>query len=800
MKKNTMNCPVMLLRDTVMYPYMILPLLVGREKSIKALNHAMETNKKIVLLAQVDANEDNPGLDKVYRVGTYCSVVQFLKLPDGTIKALVEGEKRVLLNNLREDNGFLVADLENIKDKITKKAGLETFVKSLITKFDEYIHTSERVPVEVLNVVSQIEDKGKVADIISSHLNASVAEKQGLLETANVFSRLEKIYGMLDAELDVIQVEKKIHRRVKKQMEKSQRDYYLNEQIKAIQKELGDDDAGVECDMLAKKIQEKDMPKDAKEKATNELKKLRHMGPMSSESAVIRTYIDWILDLPWNEKTKSKIDLKEAEKILNEDHYGLDKVKERIIEQLAVQKKTNKVCGTILCLVGPPGVGKTSLGESIARATGRNFVRASLGGVKDEAEIRGHRRTYVGALPGRILQNLKKAKSSNPLFLLDEIDKLSSDYHGDPASALLEVLDPAQNKSFNDHYIELDYDLSDVMFITTANSLDMPRPLLDRMEIIRIAGYTEEEKLEIAKRHLIKKERELVGLKEKEISISDEAIIKLIRYYTSEAGVRNLDRKIAELMRKATKELVSSPKKKTVAITDKNLKKYLGVTIYSYGLAEKKSRVGVTTGLAWTQVGGDILYIEAVMVPGKGSFVQTGKLGDVMKESITAAETYVRAHAAEFGIRPDLFFKKSFHVHVPEGATPKDGPSAGVAMCTSLVSAMTGIPVSKDIAMTGEITILGEVLPIGGLKEKLLAALRAGIKTVLIPKENKKDLEEMPKSIKDGLKIIPVSDAKEVLKYALVRPLTPIEWTDEDFVSDLKDDDDENKLKAETRH
>lgn len=792
--------PVLLLRDIVIFPHMIVPLFVGREKSVKALDKAMGGDKKIVLLTQKDPSLDAPLPEELYTTGTIGNVVQLLRLPDGTVKALVEGVERVKIKKFVENEAFYEAETEVVQDKVNEKEDVQAFVRSLISQFEEYVRLNKKIPPEIMLSIAQIDDASKLADVIASHLSLKISERQDLLETADVLARVEKLYGLMEAEKDVLQVEKKIRRRVKKQMEKSQRDYYLNEQMKAIQKELGDDDGSAEYDELEAKIKKAKMSAEANAKALSELKKLRHMSPMSSEATVIRNYLDWLIDLPWGKTAKIRTDLAAAEKILDEDHYGLEKVKERILEYLAVQKKTKAVKGPILCLVGPPGVGKTSLGESIARATGRKFVRASLGGMRDEAEIRGHRRTYVGALPGKIIQSMKKVKTRNPLFLLDEIDKLGADWRGDPSSALLEVLDPAQNSTFSDHYLEVDYDLSDVMFITTANSLKMPRPLLDRMEIIRIAGYTEDEKLEIAKRHLIKKQREAAGLKENEWSITDGALRQLIRLYTREAGVRSLDRALAGLARKATKELMTSDKKKSVAVTEKNLKKYAGVPVYTFGVAEKQDLVGVTTGLAWTEVGGEILSIEAVTMPGHGRVIQTGQLGDVMKESISAARSYVRSHAVQFGIRPDLFDKRDIHIHVPEGATPKDGPSAGIAMCTSLVSAMTGIPVSKDIAMTGEITLLGRVLPIGGLKEKLLAALRAGIKTVLIPFDNQKDLEEIPDNVKRGLNLIPVSTAEEVLKHALTQPLVPIEWNEDEAMPPLSSEDDKEPEETVSCH
>ena len=792
--------PVLLLRDIVIFPHMIVPLFVGREKSVKALDKAMGGDKKIVLLTQKDPSLDAPLPEELYTTGTIGNVVQLLRLPDGTVKALVEGVECVKIKKFVENEAFYEAETEVVQDKVNEKEDVQAFVRSLISQFEEYVRLNKKIPPEIMLSIAQIDDASKLADVIASHLSLKISERQDLLETADVLARVEKLYGLMEAEKDVLQVEKKIRRRVKKQMEKSQRDYYLNEQMKAIQKELGDDDGSAEYDELEAKIKKAKMSAEANAKALSELKKLRHMSPMSSEATVIRNYLDWLIDLPWGKTAKIRTDLAAAEKILDEDHYGLEKVKERILEYLAVQKKTKAVKGPILCLVGPPGVGKTSLGESIARATGRKFVRASLGGMRDEAEIRGHRRTYVGALPGKIIQSMKKVKTRNPLFLLDEIDKLGADWRGDPSSALLEVLDPAQNSTFSDHYLEVDYDLSDVMFITTANSLKMPRPLLDRMEIIRIAGYTEDEKVEIAKRHLIKKQREAAGLKENEWSITDGALRQLIRLYTREAGVRSLDRALAGLARKATKELMTSDKKKSVTVTEKNLKKYAGVPVYTFGVAEKQDLVGVTTGLAWTEVGGEILSIEAVTMPGHGRVIQTGQLGDVMKESISAARSYVRSHAVQFGIRPDLFDKRDIHIHVPEGATPKDGPSAGIAMCTSLVSAMTGIPVSKDIAMTGEITLLGRVLPIGGLKEKLLAALRAGIKTVLIPFDNQKDLEEIPDNVKRGLNLIPVSTAEEVLKHALTQPLVPIEWNEDEAMPPLSSEDDKEPEETVSCH
>ena len=771
--------PVLPLRDIVVFPHMIVPLFVGREKSVKALEDVMQDDKQILLLTQKNATQDDPLRDDLYTLGTVGTVLQLLKLPDGTVKVLVEGGHRAKVERFTENTDFFQAFAEPVEEFFGDQAELDALCRAAVGQFDQYIKLNKKIPPEVLVSVNQIEEPAKLADTIASHLALKIADKQSLLETVSVNDRLEKIFGFMEGEIGVLQVEKKIRTRVKRQMEKTQRDYYLNEQMKAIQKELGEgEDGRNETDDLEKRINEAKMSKEAKEKSLAELKKLRAMSPMSAEATVVRNYLDWMLAIPWNERTRVRKDIKKAEKVLDIDHFGLEKVKERILEYLAVQQRQNKMKGAILCLVGPPGVGKTSLGKSIAKATGRNFVRMSLGGVRDEAEVRGHRRTYIGSMPGKIIQGMKKAKSSNPLFLLDEIDKLGSDYRGDPSSALLEVLDPEQNNTFNDHYLEVDYDLSDVMFVCTANSLRMPQPLLDRMEIIRLSGYTEDEKVEIAKRHLIPKMVKEHGLKKSEFSISEEAVRDLIRYYTREAGVRNLEREIANLARKSIKDILVKSLK-SVNITRRNLEKYAGVKRHRYGEIEPDDLVGVTTGLAWTEVGGELLSIEAVALPGKGKITITGKLGDVMRESVQAAESYVKARAVHFGIKPPLLEKRDIHVHVPEGATPKDGPSAGVAMVTSIVSVLTGIPVRKDVAMTGEITLRGRVLPIGGLKEKLLAALRGGLTTVLIPKDNEKDLAEIPDNVKKGLKILFMTTVDEVLKYALTKPLTPIEWDEE---------------------
>ena len=771
---------VLPLRDIVVFPHMIVPLFVGREKSVRALEEVMGGGKQILLVAQKNAAQDDPQPGDIHSVGTVGTVLQLLKLPDGTVKVLVEGVKRARITGFTENENYFQATAEAMDESVVEPRETEALARSVVSEFEQYIKLNKKIPPEVLVSLNQIEDASKLADTVASHLQLKIADKQTLLETEAVSERLEKVYAHMESEIDVLQVEKRIRNRVKRQMEKTQREYYLNEQMKAIQKELGEGEDGKdEASELEERIKKTKLSKEAREKAMAEVKKLRTMGPMSAEATVVRNYLDWMLSIPWKKRTKTKDDIRHAEKVLESDHFGLEKVKERILEYLAVQQRIGKVKGPILCLIGPPGVGKTSLGKSIAKATNRNFVRMSLGGVRDEAEIRGHRRTYIGSMPGKILQGMKKAKSSNPLFLLDEIDKLGADFRGDPSSALLEVLDPEQNSSFNDHYLEVDYDLSDVMFITTANTLRMPQPLLDRMEIIRIPGYTEDEKLEIAKRHLLPKQREVHGLKVDEWTVTDEAILDLIRYYTREAGVRNLERELANLARKAIKEIVSGKTKK-IKLSRKNLGKFAGVRRFRYGEAEVEDLVGVVTGLAWTEVGGELLSIESVVMPGKGKIMITGKLGDVMQESVQAARSYVQSRAVAFGIKPTLFDRRDIHVHVPEGATPKDGPSAGVAMATTIVSALTQIPVRKDIAMTGEITLRGRVLPIGGLKEKLLAALRGGITTVLIPKENEKDLAEIPDNVKKGLTIIPVADVDEVLRNALVRPLVPIEWTEPD--------------------
>jgi ATP-dependent Lon protease len=772
--------PVLPLRDIVVFPHMIVPLFVGREKSVRALEDVMKDDKQILLVAQKNASQDDPQPSDIYSVGTVGTVLQLLKLPDGTVKVLVEGGARAKIVRFADNPNFFQAYAETLAEPKEEQKDLEALARSVVSQFEQYIKLNKKIPPEVLVSLNQIEDPSKLADTVASHLALKIAEKQELLEIDRVGARLERAYSYMEAEIGVLQVEKRIRNRVKRQMEKTQREYYLNEQLKAIQKELGEGEEGRdEAGEIEERIKKTRLTKEAREKASAELKKLRSMSPMSAEATVVRNYLDWILSIPWKTRSRIKRDLKWAEHVLENDHYGLEKVKERILEYLAVQQRVKKIKGPILCLVGPPGVGKTSLGRSIAKATGRNFVRMSLGGVRDEAEIRGHRRTYIGSMPGKIIQSMKKAKSSNPLFLLDEIDKIGADWRGDPSSALLEVLDPEQNYSFNDHYLEVDYDLSDVMFVTTANTLRIPQPLLDRMEVIRIPGYTEDEKVEICKRHLIPKQVKEHGLKKDEWHISDDALRDVIRYYTREAGVRNLEREVANLVRKCVRELVSG-KEKSITITRRNLDKYAGVRRFRFGEVEADDLVGVVTGLAWTEVGGELLSIESVVMPGKGAVAHTGKLGDVMQESVQAARSYVRARAVSLGIKPTVFEKRDIHVHVPEGATPKDGPSAGVAMCTSIVSALTGIPVRKDVAMTGEITLRGRVLPIGGLKEKLLAALRGGLKTVLIPKDNEKDLADIPDNVKRGLDIVPVSTVDEVLAKALIRIPTPIEWTEEE--------------------
>jgi ATP-dependent Lon protease len=767
--------PVLPLRDIVVFPHMIVPLFVGREKSIKALEEVMRSDTFILLATQKNASDDDPATDSIFGVGTLASVLQLLKLPDGTVKVLVEGAARAQVKRYTDREEYFEAEAEVIADSAGDQVEAEALARSVVNEFEGYVKLNKKVSPEVVGVVQQIEDYAKLADTVASHLAVKIPDKQLILETPVVTERLEKVLGLMESEISVLQVEKRIRTRVKRQMEKTQREYYLNEQMKAIQKELGDEDGKDELAELEEKIKRTKLSKEAREKAQHEIKKLRQMSPMSAEATVVRNYLDWLLSIPWNKKSKIKKDLTLAEQILDADHFGLEKVKERIVEYLAVQQRANKLTGPILCLVGPPGVGKTSLGKSIAKATGREFVRVSLGGVRDEAEIRGHRRTYIGSMPGKVIQSMRKAKTSNPLFLLDEVDKMGADFRGDPSSALLEVLDPEQNHAFNDHYLEVDYDLSNVMFITTANTLNIPPPLMDRMEIIRIAGYTEDEKVEIARKHLIPHAVVKHGLEPKEWSVDDEALLTIIRRYTREAGVRNLERELSTLIRKAVKELTIS-KRASVAVTGKNLPDYLGVPKYRYGEVEDEDQVGVVTGLAWTDVGGELLTIESAMMPGKGKMTVTGNLRDVMKESISAAASYVRMRAVAFGIEPPWFDKRDIHVHVPEGATPKDGPSAGVAMVTAIVSVMTGIPVHRDVAMTGEITLRGRVLPIGGLKEKLLAAHRGGIKTVLIPEENAKDLVEINDSIKSGLDIIPVSRMDEVLARALTRKPEPIVW------------------------
>ena len=773
--------PVLPLRDIVVFPHMIVPLFVGREKSIRALEDVMRDDKQILLATQMNAGDDDPDTDQIYEVGTLATVLQLLKLPDGTVKVLVEGGDRARIVRFSDRSEMFEAEIEVMPEDLGDEVEVEALARSVVAEFENYVKLNKKVSPEVLGAVGQIEDYSKLADTVASHLAIKIPEKQEILAIVGVTDRLEKVLGIMESEISVLQVEKRIRSRVKRQMEKTQREYYLNEQMKAIQKELGDSEDGRdELQELEDRITKTKLSKEAREKAMGELKKLRQMSPMSAEATVVRNYLDWLLGIPWGKPGKSKIDLAYAEKVLETDHYGLEKVKERIVEYLAVQSRANKLKGPILCLVGPPGVGKTSLGKSIAKATGREFARMSLGGVRDEAEIRGHRRTYIGSMPGKVIQSMRKAKKSNPLFLLDEIDKMGMDFRGDPSSALLEVLDPEQNATFMDHYLEVEYDLSNVMFVTTANTLNIPPALMDRMEIIRIAGYTEDEKVEIAKRHLIPKAIKDHGLEAKEFSLGDEGLRTIIRHYTREAGVRNLEREIANLARKSVKELLTSDKT-SIRITPKRLESFLGVPRFRHGEIEKEDQVGVVTGLAWTEVGGELLTIEGVMMPGKGKMTVTGNLRDVMKESISAAASYVRSRAVDFGIEPPLFDKRDIHVHVPEGATPKDGPSAGVAMATCIVSVMTGIPVHKEVAMTGEITLRGRVFPIGGLKEKLLAALRGGIKKVLIPEENAKDLADIPDSVKNGMEIVPVSRMDEVLKHALVRHPEAIEWDEASY-------------------
>ena len=767
---------VLPLRDIVVFPHMIVPLFVGREKSIRALEEAVRTDRHILLATQINAGDDDPATDAIYTIGTLASVLQLLKLPDGTVKVLVEGAGRAKITGFTRSDEYYEAEAEALHDELGDKVEAEALARSVLSEFENYVKLNKKISPEVVSAVTQIEEPSKLADTIGSHLLVKISDKQGILETPTVAQRLERVLSLMESEISVLQVEKRIRTRVKRQMEKTQREYYLNEQMKAIQKELGDSEDGRdELAELEEKIEKTKLSKEARDKATAELKKLRQMSPMSAEATVVRNYLDWMLGIPWGKRSKIKKDLLGAQALLDEDHFGLDKVKERIIEYLAVQQRANKLTGPILCLVGPPGVGKTSLGKSIAKATGREFVRMSLGGVRDEAEIRGHRRTYIGSMPGKIVQSMRKAKTSNPLILLDEIDKMGMDFRGDPSAALLEVLDPEQNSTFNDHYLEVDYDLSNVMFVTTANTLNIPAPLMDRMEVIRIAGYTEEEKLEIARKHLIPNALKKHGLDTKEWSVDDEGLLMLIRRYTREAGVRNLEREISNLIRKAVKEILIT-KAKQVVVNVETLPVFLGPPKFRYGEIDADDQVGVVTGLAWTEVGGELLTIEGVMMPGKGKMTVTGNLKDVMKESISAAASYVRSRALDFGIEPPLFERRDIHVHVPEGATPKDGPSAGIAMATAIISTLTGIPVRRDVAMTGEVTLRGRVLPIGGLKEKLLAALRGGIKTVLIPEENAKDIAEVPDSVKNGLEIVPVARMDQVLERALVRQPEPIEW------------------------
>ena len=772
--------PVLPLRDIVVFPQMIVPLFVGREKSVAALEAAMNDGRTVFLLSQKNPGDEDPGADELYDVGTLANVLQLLKLPDGTVKVLVEGQGRASLVKLDASGPYLMAEVEDRPDVERNETEVAALLRSAQSQFEQFIKLNRKVAPEVASQISAVEEPGRFADTVAANLGLKIADKQALLAEPDVGLRLEKIFAFMEGEMGVLQVEKKIRNRVKRQMEKTQREYYLNEQMKAIQRELGDaDEEKDEVAELEEKIKKVKLSKEAREKALGELKKLKAMAPQSAEATVVRNYLDTLLGLPWGKRSKVKKDIIAAQAVLDADHFGLEKVKDRIIEYLAVQARTNKLKGPILCLVGPPGVGKTSLGRSIAKATGREFIRHSLGGVRDEAEIRGHRRTYIGSMPGKIIQNLKKAGTSNPLFLLDEIDKLGQDFRGDPSSALLEVLDPEQNKAFNDHYLEVDYDLSDVMFVTTANSYNMPQPLLDRMEIISLSGYTEDEKLEIAKRHLIEKQYEAHGLKKEEFTVTDDAIRDLIRYYTREAGVRKLEREIAKLARKALRRILEG-KDTSVTVSSENLADFSGVRKFRYGLADTEDQIGAVTGLAWTEVGGDLLTIEAVTSPGKGVIKTTGKLGSVMTESISAALSFVRARATHYGIKPSVFEKKDIHVHVPEGATPKDGPSAGIAMVTAIISTLTGVAVKRDVAMTGEVTLRGRVLPIGGLKEKLLAALRGGITMVLIPAENEKDLADIPDNVKQGMTIVPVSHVDEVLALALTQPLVPIEWTEAD--------------------
>ena len=769
--------PVLPLRDVVVYPHMVIPLFVGREKSIKALDAAMQDNKQILLVAQKSADIDEPAVDDVHEIGTMATILQLLKLPDGTIKVLVEGVQRAAVHNLRDGDEFFVAGYSLLENEVSiDDKELEILSRSILGAFDQYVKLNKKVPAEILTSLSGIDEPSRMSDTIAAHMSLKLDEKQKILEIIGVHERLEYLMKLIDGEIDLLQIEKRIRGRVKQQMEKSQREYYLNEQMKAIQKELGDmEDAPNEIEELEQRVEKAGMPKEAKKKAMNELNKLKMMSPMSAEATVVRNYIDWLADCPWKKKTKISNDLSQAEQILNDDHYGLEKVKERILEYLAVQQRVKKLKGPILCLVGPPGVGKTSLGQSIARATNRKYTRMALGGVRDESEIRGHRRTYIGSLPGKVIQNLSKVGTRNPLFLLDEIDKMAADFRGDPASALLEVLDPEQNHTFADHYLEVDFDLSDVMFVATANSMNIPAALLDRMEVIRLPGYTEDEKVAIARNYLLPKQMENNGLKDNELQVSDSALHDIVRLYTREAGVRSLEREIAKICRKVVKSAVLKPTEKATSVSARNLEKYLGVHRFRYGEAEENDQVGLVNGLAWTEVGGELLTIESAVMPGKGKLSFTGQLGDVMQESIQAAMTVMRSRSATLGLEPDFQDDIDIHIHVPEGATPKDGPSAGIGMCTAIASVLTGIPVHANVAMTGEITLRGEVLPIGGLKEKLLAAHRAGIKTVLIPEENRKDLVEMPKNIMAKLDIKPVRWIDQVLELALLELPTPLE-------------------------
>ena len=773
---DTKTLPVLPLRDIVVFPHMVVPLFVGREKSVKALDEIMKGEKQILLATQKNSVDDDPSPDAIYPIGVLASVLQLLKLPDGTVKVLVEGKGRARLTRFTDREEYFEAEAVEIEDEAGDASQAEAMLRAVVEQFENYVKLNKKVPPEALSSIPQITDASKLADSVAAHLSVKIADKQGLLETFDVPKRLEKVYGLMEGEISVLQVEKKIRSRVKRQMEKTQREYYLNEQMKAIQRELGEtDDARDEIMDLEKRIRKTRLSKEARTKAEAEVKKLRNMSPMSAESTVVRNYLDWLLSVPWGKAKQKPIDLAKAEEILEEDHFGLEKVKERIIEYLAVQARTGSLKGPILCLVGPPGVGKTSLAKSIAKATGREYVRMSLGGVRDESEIRGHRRTYIGSMPGKIIQSMKKAKTTNAFVLLDEIDKLGADWRGDPSSALLEVLDPAQNSTFGDHYLEVDYDLSQVMFVTTANSLNMPQPLMDRMEIIRVSGYTEDEKVEIAKRHVLPKQLADHGLKDGELIVPEDTIRDLIRYYTREAGVRSLERALGGLARKAVREMAKTGAK-SITVDEAKLADYAGVKKFRYGETDEEDQVGIVTGLAWTEFGGDILTIEAIKMPGRGRMTVTGNLKEVMKESISAAASYVRSRALAFGVKPPVFEKTDIHVHVPDGATPKDGPSAGVAMTVAMVSVLTGIPIRKDIAMTGEITLRGRVTAIGGLKEKLLAALRSGVKTVLIPQENEKDLAEVPDNVKSALEIVPISTADEALKWALVGTLTPVEW------------------------